>query len=305
MSHSATTPKPVLLLGTALWGWTIDKNTAFALLDEFYAAGYREIDAAVNYPINKNPADFRASERILLEWIAAHHIHDLKVVMKIGSLDNLYSPDTNLTKSFLLLNLDDYRFRLGSNLDTFMIHWDNRADAASIENTLEALAEARRAGLRIGLSGIRHPQVYALLNEKPAFQFDFRIEIKHNVLHSDYARYAAFHGHRRFLAYGIHAGGLKLNPETYRDNSSLKVRGGQTHVLPPVAEKIRQWIQEDPAAPDFHHLAMLYAAYSPDVEGIIIGPSSVEQLRQSLQVAAGFDAQRDEIWYEQLAALLH
>lgn len=304
MNHAAATPKPVLLLGTALWGWTIDKNTAFALLDEFYAAGCREVDAAVNYPINKNPADFRASERILLEWIAAHQVRDLKVIIKVGSLDNLYSPDANLTKSFLLLNLDDYRFRLGSNLDTFMIHWDNRADTAAIEDTLEALAEARRAGLRIGLSGIKRPELYAQLNQKPEFQFDFRIEIKHNVLYSDYARYAAFHGCKRFLAYGIHAGGLKLNPAAYREDSSLKVRGGQIHALPPAAEKIRQWLEEDPAAPDFHRLAMLYAAYNPDMQGIIIGPSSVEQLRQSLQVAASFHAERDGAWYRKLVALL-
>lgn len=304
MNHTALTPNPVILLGTALWGWTIDKKTAFALLDEFYAAGYRQIDAAVNYPINKNPADFRASERILLEWIAAHQVRDLKIVMKVGSLDNLYSPDTNLAKSFLLLNLDDYRFRLSSNLDTFMIHWDNRADAAAIEDTLEALAEARRAGLCVGLSGIRHPELYAQLNGKPHFQFDFLIEIKHNVLHSDYARYAAFHGQRRFLAYGIYAGGLKFDPAAYRENSSLKVRGGQTQALPPMAEKIKQWLDKNAAAPDFHRLAMLYAAYSPDIHGIIIGPSSVEQLRQNLQIATSFDAEKDGVWYRKLAALL-
>jgi aryl-alcohol dehydrogenase-like predicted oxidoreductase len=46
-----------LLLGTAMWGWTVSRPTCFDLLDTFYAAGFRQVDAAVNYPINKNPDD--------------------------------------------------------------------------------------------------------------------------------------------------------------------------------------------------------------------------------------------------------
>jgi len=42
------------LLGTAMWGWTVSRPVCFDLLDTFYAAGFRQIDAAVNYPINKN-----------------------------------------------------------------------------------------------------------------------------------------------------------------------------------------------------------------------------------------------------------
>lgn len=65
-----------------------------------------KVDAAVNYPINKNPDDFRAAEHILLDWVRTHGIRDLKITMKLGSLNNLRSPEHNLSKSFLLLNLD-------------------------------------------------------------------------------------------------------------------------------------------------------------------------------------------------------
>ncbi len=293
-----------MLLGTALWGWTIPRETCFALLDAFYAEGFREIDAAVNYPINQNPTDFRASERILLEWITAHGVDDLKVTIKVGSIDNMRTPNHNLSKSFLLLNLDDYRYRLGANLDTFMIHWDNREEEAPVRETLEALAVAREMGLYTGLSGIRRPDLYAHLNEEAGFGFDFRIQIKHNILQSDYERYKAFHGARRFIAYGIHAGGIKLNPSEYRPDSSLKARGGNIEMSPPAIERLRVWMNAEPDTPDFHRLAMLVAAYSPGIAGIIIGPSSVLQLEHSIAVWKSLGQEGDEVWFRKLASLM-
>jgi aryl-alcohol dehydrogenase-like predicted oxidoreductase len=277
---------PTLALGTASWGWNVDRPTAFALLDQFYGAGFRQVDGATNYPINKRPEDFRLAETILLEWIAAQGVQDLQLCMKVGSLDNLRSPDHNLAKSFLLMMLDEYRQRFGPNLDTLMIHWDNRAELAAIRESLEALDYARQLGLHIGLSGIRHPELYAQLNEE--FQFDFRIQIKHNVLHSDYGRYAAFHGQRGFVAYGINAGGLKLRAEAYHENSSLRVRGGDTRQEHPLAPRLREIIahaNENTArlpVADFNHCGMAFAFHSPDLAAILLGPSRPQQLDNSL-----------------------
>ena len=60
-----------LILGTAMWGWTTSPAMAMTLLDQFYAAGGRAVDTATNYPINKNPGDFRQAERMLADWIRA------------------------------------------------------------------------------------------------------------------------------------------------------------------------------------------------------------------------------------------
>ncbi|MBX2929157.1 MAG: aldo/keto reductase [Saprospiraceae bacterium] len=294
---------PTILLGTAMWGWTVPRETCFALLDAFYGAGFREVDTATNYPINKNPADFRAAENLLLEWIQTHGIHDLKTTVKVGSIDNLRSPDHNLSKSFLLMSLDDYGYRFGSNLHTLAIHWDNRDDEAAIRSTLEALAVARKKGLHAGLSGIRFPELYARLNAEPAFGFDFRIQIKHNLLQSDYERYAAFQGSRRFLAYGIHAGGIKLDPAGYSPDSSLRARGGDTEVVPPRMEHLKTWLAGQPQAPSFHYAAMLYAAYSPDMAGIILGPSSVQQLKDSMAVYRSLREEDAAGLYEALKAV--
>ncbi|MCO6492680.1 MAG: aldo/keto reductase [Phaeodactylibacter sp.] len=281
-----SSPSPTLLLGTAMWGWTVPRATCFDLLDRFYRAGFREVDGATNYPINKKPEDFRKAENILLEWIKAHEVQDLKVMMKVGSVNNLRTPENNLAKSFLLMLLDEYRSEFGPNLDTFMIHWDNRQEEKGIRESLEALAIAREQGLRTGLSGIKHPGIYARLNQE--FSLDFRIQAKHNILQSDYSRYQAFHGRAGFIAYGINAGGVKLDPGQYRADSSLRARGGNVAEEHPLTEKLQAILKEAnqrggrPPVSSFNHCGLAFACHSPDMEGILLGVSRPEQLEDSM-----------------------
>lgn len=275
---------PDLILGTALWNWTIAPKICHQILDLFYQSGFRQVDAATNYPINHQPADFRKSEQILEEWVRTNGVHDLQITMKIGSINNMGTPEHNLSKSFVLLNLEDYRNRFESNLNTFMIHWDNRQEKAEISKTLEALETARKQGLRIGLSGIKHPEIYYDLNA--AFQFDFRFQMKHNLLKSDYLKYQLFHGKRRFNVYGINAAGLKFDTKSYRNNSSLVMRGGQTPEMEAFASQLKAFLlnfKENPGVSTFNECGMTYAFHSPDIEGILIGPSSTEQLQSSIQ----------------------
>jgi len=279
-------PTPSLILGSAMWGWTTPAATAHAMLDEWYAQGFREVDTATNYPIDKDPAHFRLAEKILKEWIKANGVHDLEVMVKVGSVNNLFTPEHILTKSFLLMMLDEYRNLFGTNLNTFMVHWDNRDQAQKIKESLEALATAREMGLKTGLSGIRHPDVYAKLNE--GFGFDFRIQIKHNILHSDYQRYAAFHGKQRFITYGINAGGIKLDPAGYAPTSTFKARGGQVTSEPVIVQEIRDFIKtlDTGTLPQpvhaFYQVGMINAYHHPDILGILLGPSKVEQLKHSI-----------------------
>ena len=258
---------PVPILGSAHWGAKIDAPTAHALLDRFYAAGFREVDTATNYPINKVPTDFRKAEKILTEWVQAHGIKDLKITAKAGSINNLRSPEHLLTRSFLLMALDEYQRLWGSNLDTFMVHWDNRDAGCEIRDTMEALAYAAQNGLRPGLSGIKHPEIYADLNQE--FGLDFRIQLKHNVLESAYEHYKPFHGTRCFVAYGINGGGAKLGAAPRLD------------FLKPLMEKANQR-KDRPPVEHLNQIGILFAWYHPDMEAILIGPSSVAQLEENL-----------------------
>lgn len=285
MKKSADTVA-TLILGSAMWGWTVSAAVVFDLLDEWYQAGFREVDAATNYPIDKNPDHFRRSEQILQEWIKANGVNDLRVMMKVGSVNNLFTPEHLLTRSFMQMMLDEYRHLFGGNLDTFMIHWDNRSEAAAIRESLDVLKEAHASGLSVGLSGIKFPETYAALNSE--YQLPFRIQIKHNVFYSDHNRYASFHGQRRFIGYGINGGGIKLDAAQYSDNSTWKARGGIPGKEPDRVEEVQHLIKQQSGHPDrptidsFYQIGLIHAYYHPEIAGILIGASNKKQLKESI-----------------------
>lgn len=285
---------PELMLGTAMWGWTISRTEAFKLLDAWLKTGRRAIDAATNYPINKNPADFRASEKILLEYILAHGLHDLNITMKIGSLDNMRTPEVNLSPSFILMMAGEYRRQFGDNLQTVMFHWDNRDSETDIHASLEALAVLQKEqGLNPGLSGIAHPELYALANADLDLSFD--IQMKHNVLQSDYLRYAPLQGKgHRFFAYGINAGGVKLESD-YESGSTFLARGGRPENVAPALENIRgqlpKWNQAfvRPPVKTINQLGLIYAALNENIQGILLGLSSLAQMEETLDFYRNLD----------------
>lgn len=288
-----------LVLGTAQWGWTVSKPAAFKILDAWIGAGMREIDCATNYPINKIPADFRASENILFEYLSAHGLHDMHITMKIGSLDNMRSPVSNLAPSFVMMMGEEYYRLLGENLRCLMFHWDNRDDASAIRSSLKALKYLQQEmNIDAGISGVAHPDVYAQANADCGLTFD--IQLKHNMLQSDLGRYRPLFtvspndsagnsgtaGHRCF-AYGINAGGIKLDA-VYGAESTFLARGGQ----PEKAEKIARQISSKlpdwntafvrPPLKTMNQIGLIYAGLNPNIQGIVLGVSTTDQLRQTL-----------------------
>jgi hypothetical protein len=258
------------------------------------------VDCATNYPINRNPADFRMAEKILREYIQAHGLHDLRITMKIGSLDNLRSPDVNLAPSFVLMMGEEYLRLFDDNLHGIMFHWDNRKEEASIHASLEALHVLNKNyGLKPGLSGIASPEVYACASTGLVLHFD--IQVKHNVFQSDYERYAPFraiepdaqHSENSalpecsFTAYGINGGGVKLDAD-YRANSTYLARGGHPEKVAGQLEKIRALLPKwstafvRPPVKTMNHIGLIHAGLHPGIHGIVLGVSSDAQLRETL-----------------------
>ena len=275
-----------LILGTGMWGQTVSKKEAFALLDTFYAAGFRDIDTATNYPINKNPEDFRKAENYLHEWINTHKINDLRIICKFGSVNNLFTPEHNLSKSFVLMNAQEYQNKFGENTATLMIHWDNRTDKEAIKETYEALKIAEISGWKVGLSGIKFPELHAEVNQE--YNFDFSIEIKHNPFESSYKHCSPFHSDtRRFIAYGTTGGGIKLD-EKYSDASSLILRNKLTNVKSEKIGKVKLILEKvnknqgRPKITQMFELGLINAAYHSEMKGTILGCSHLEQLESSI-----------------------
>ena len=275
-----------LVLGTSLWGWTVKKKVCYKILDTFYSKGYRWIDTATNYPINNDSKYFRFAENLIAEWIKNNDINDLKIISKIGSLNNLGSPVTNLSYSFVLMNYEYYLNKFRSCLSNIMIHWDNRDSVLSIESTINALKVINQNGVGIGLSGIKNPEYY--LNLKNGLELDYLIEVKHNILSSSYEHYSMFHNNSKFIVYGINASGIKINNK-YKKSNSLIVRKRDSRlkecsIMINRIKKIIENYKKYTSFPvkSFNHIGMIYAFNSLWVNGIIIGPSSLTQLMDSI-----------------------
>ena len=286
MDQNKLDEKPSLVLGTAMWGWTVAEKEVFQLLDHYYNRGYRSVDAATNYPINKNPSDFRASELLLKAWIDANGVKDLSINMKVGSLSNLKIPDHNLKPSFLQFNWQYYQKMFGANLKQYMLHWDNREDVAAIRDSLLTLKKIEQEGTIIGLSGLKFPELHAQVLEE--LEMEVEIQLKHNLLYSDLARYRAVGFNHGFFLYGINAGGLKTEINSYQENSSLKVRGGAIKKLHPIIQDMQLLLDqfkmdtETTGAAALNRLSMIFALGNPGVKGVLIGPSKLPQLKSSL-----------------------
>lgn len=274
--------KKELVLGTAQWGWTIGRDNAFEILEYWMHAGFRAVDCATNYPINRQPACFRAAEGILSEFVQAHGLGDLDVTMKIGSMDNMRTPDNNLSPSFIQMMGHEYGRILGDNLGCLMIHWDNRDQEREIGVTLDGLRRVcSELGCRAGLSGVRAPEAYV----RVAGNDTFDIQVKHNVLYSDLERYTPwFPSDRyRYYAYGINAGGIKLPGEHYSERSTYLARGGNPALNEEQVNKLNELTgrysrETGTAITGMWQLGLTHAAAEPALHGIIAGISSVGQL---------------------------
>ncbi|MEZ4918010.1 MAG: aldo/keto reductase [Saprospiraceae bacterium] len=277
-----------LILGTANWGWTVDQQTAFQLLESWMEAGLSAVDAATNYPINKVPEDFRLSEKILKEFVDAHGVNTLQITMKLGSTDNMRSPENNLAPSFLEMMTEEYLRLFGANLHGIMIHWDNRNDSSAIHETLDVLTRMYdQHGLKPGLSGIAHPAAY--LEAMQEYSLPTDLQLKHNVLQSDLKKYHGFNPKQfRFCAYGINAGGVKLDGK-YGENSSYLARGGKPEASRQLLEAIQAELEDwtlaavRPPIKNMNQLGLIFNSMTPEIQAFLLGVSSIPQLRQTLE----------------------
>ncbi|MGH1429919.1 MAG: aldo/keto reductase [Neptuniibacter sp.] len=286
MTKLAMSPrKKELVLGTALWGWGVDKANAFKLLDCFVLRGGKIIDTATNYPINKKEKDCGVALKWIKEWLLLNENADLFVIVKVGAVNNLGSSEVDLSANHIKRTAERLCDVFGKHLSCISIHWDSRAEAlgglSSIEETVAAMVSLRKQGLDIGMSGVKFPRLY--FEAAPALQNDWLIQVKENIP-SNFSRltYEEFFPQARFLAYGINMGGLKEKND--RVDSSIQLRG----VL--LSQSIRQVLSRFlasehgfvPRPNTYNQLALASTYTNISLSGVILGPRNVLQLIESM-----------------------
>lgn len=136
-----------LVLGTNVFGWTVDEPTSFSILDAFVDHGFDAIDTADSYSRWAPGNQGGESETIIGNWLARDRSKRdrVRILTKVGS----GMPGTNgkktLAKSWILREVEDSLRRLRvDTIDLYQSHWPD--PDTPHEETLSAYDELLRAG---------------------------------------------------------------------------------------------------------------------------------------------------------------
>jgi len=136
-----------LVLGTNVFGWTVDQSTAFSILDAFVDHGFDALDTADSYSHWAPGNSGGESETIIGNWLARSPSRrdQVHVMTKVGS----GMPGTNgkktLAPKWVLHEVDESLRRLRvERIDLYQAHWPD--PSTPIEETLRAFDALIRAG---------------------------------------------------------------------------------------------------------------------------------------------------------------
>lgn len=105
-----------------MFGWTIDEERSFAVLDAYFQAGGNFIDTADSYG-RRGPGGPGESERIIGRWMASRGNRDeLVIATKVGMAPDL----TGLSKATIRRGIEGSLERLGlDHVDLYYAHRDD------------------------------------------------------------------------------------------------------------------------------------------------------------------------------------
>ncbi len=172
-----------LCLGTNIFGWTINEEESFAVLDAFAAAGGNFLDTADSYsswvPGNRGGE----SETIIGDWMAARgNRDDMVIATKVGQAPGA----EGLSPATIRRAAEASLARLGTDrIDLYYAHIDD--DRTPLAHTLAAFGELIREGKvrHIGASNHSAPRLAEALalardSELPAYA---AVQPHYNLMH--------------------------------------------------------------------------------------------------------------------------
>ncbi len=164
-----------LAFGGNVFGWTADKKTSFALLDDFTSKGFNLVDTADVYS-KWAPGNLGGeSETLIGEWMHLRkNRSDIIIATKVGG--DMGDDKKGLTKKYILEAIDSSLTRLKTDyVDLYQTHFDD--EETPVEETLEAYDVLVKAGKVkwIGTSNmsadrIRESLTASTKNNFPAYQ---------------------------------------------------------------------------------------------------------------------------------------
>lgn len=133
-----------ICLGGNVFGWTIDEQTSFQLLDAFVDAGFNFIDTADVYSAWAHGGTGGQSETIIGKWLATSGKRD-KVILATKAGMEMGPDKKGLSKAYLQQAIEDSLRRLQTDyVDLYQAHKDDAS--VPLDETLSAYTDMIRQG---------------------------------------------------------------------------------------------------------------------------------------------------------------
>lgn len=129
--------------GGNVFGWTLDEQQSFDILDKFVGAGFNFIDTADTYSWWVNGKGGQ-SEEIIGKWMKSRNNRkNLVIATKVGSETKEH--DFDISRKHILKSVDESLQRLQTDhIDLYYTHFDDHK--TPVEETLSAYDEIIKAG---------------------------------------------------------------------------------------------------------------------------------------------------------------
>jgi aryl-alcohol dehydrogenase-like predicted oxidoreductase len=132
-----------IVFGGNVFGWTIDEQKSFEILDHFVASGFNFIDTADVYSRWKPGNNGGESETIIGNWLKKQNKrHDVILATKVGSD---MGQGKSLKKDYIIDEVEHSLTRLQTDyIDLYFSHYDD--ESTPVEETLSAYESLIKAG---------------------------------------------------------------------------------------------------------------------------------------------------------------
>lgn len=279
-----------LNLGGNVFGWTADRDTSFAVLDAYTAAGGNFIDTADAYSRWVPGHTGGESETIIGEWLAARGNRDKVVIATKGGR---HPEATGLKPETISKAIDASLRRLGTDyIDLYYTHYDDESvEIGEIVTALDGLVKAGKARA-VAASNISPERLSAALDfaKKNGLASYVALQPQYNLVSRD-----TYEGELKAIAearelavfpyYGLAAGFLTGK---YRPGASGDVDTGRTvgslspskYLAEERGPKVLAALDEVARANDAEvtTVALAWLAAQPTVTGPIASARTVNQL---------------------------
>lgn len=134
-----------VIFGGNVFGWTIDQEESFKLLDQFIDLGFNAIDTSNNYSYWVDGNVGTESERIIGQWIKSRKNRDQVIIAtKVGGR-NIIQSTPNTSKAHIIKEVEESLQRLNTDyIDLYQTHYDD--EVTPIEETLSAYNQLIQQG---------------------------------------------------------------------------------------------------------------------------------------------------------------